>query len=278
MLVQRIAQMRGIETMDDTATGRRAVQTVLILYIALIGVGSILASVWAWRTAEKASVLKGAAVVQTSLLWWHFNVSVETSIYLIVIAFGVMGSVIHSANSLASYIGNKRFTNAWTPWYLLRPVIAAALAVLAYTVFRAGFLSTNASADNINLFGVAAIAGLAGLFSKQVIDKLEDVMKVVFASKADAERADKLQGLSIASISPDTTPAGTAVSVVITGTGFGAGAKVVVAGEEREPSSITPEMITVALTDADVATARTLELKVKSSSGETSEAVTFTVT
>jgi hypothetical protein len=104
----------------------------------------------------------------------------------------VLGSVVHTATSLASFLGNRRFEASWAPWHLLRPLIAAALAVLAYVVLRAGFLTPEAPAESIDRFGVAATAGLAGLFSKQVIDKLEDVVGVVFASGADAERTDKL--------------------------------------------------------------------------------------
>lgn len=264
--------------MAENANTRRTVQTILVVYIAAMGVFALGGGVWAWRVAERASADPKVSTVSTSFLGWHFSVSVETSIFLIALMFGIVGSTVHSANSLASYIGNRRFGSSWAPWYFLRPLIAAALAMLAYTVFRAGFLSTKASPDNINLFGVAAIAGLAGLFSKQVIDKLEDVMKVVFASNADAARSDKLQSIVITGISPESTPAGTEVPVVITGTGFGPGAKVVVGEDERDPTVQTDDTITVALTATDVAAAGTLELRVKSASGDTSAPTTFTIT
>jgi hypothetical protein len=262
--------------MADNVKLRRWVATILVVYLVVVGIAAMAAGIWAWRTWEQANAAH--RVVSASLFGWHFNVSVESSIFLIVVSFGVLGGIVHSTNSLASYLGNRRFITSWAPWYALRPLIAAVLAMLAYVVFRGGFLSTTATAKDVNLFGVAAISGLAGLFSKQVIDKLEDVMQVVFASKANAERTGKLQPIVITGIVPDASPAGIAREVVIRGTGFGPGATVLVGDAERVPSAQGEGSVTVALTEEDVATARTLTLRIRSASGEVSDAVKFTVT
>jgi hypothetical protein len=42
-------------------------------------------------------------------------------------------------------------------------------------------------------YGVAAVSALAGMFSKQAADKLEEVFDGVLASHKDATRADKLR-------------------------------------------------------------------------------------
>jgi len=266
--------------MADDVNGRRWVETVLAVYLVVVGLAAMGGGIWAWRTREQATAAPKAAngVVSASLLWWHFNVSVESSIFLIVISFGVLGGIVYSMNSLAAYIGNRRFVTSWAPWYALRPLIAAVLAMLVYVVFRGGFLSTTATAKDVNLFGVAAISGLAGLFSKQVIDKLEDVMQVVFASNGDAKRTGKLSPISISGISPDTTTAGTAVEVVLSGSGFGPGATVLVGDDDREASAQQAGSISVSLTDDDVATAGALKLRIRSASGEMSHSVKFTVT
>ncbi|MGZ4718265.1 MAG: IPT/TIG domain-containing protein [Acidimicrobiales bacterium] len=267
--------------MGDNSSVRRVAQVGLIVYIVIVAVLALIGGVVWWRAAEQATAaqaVQAGSTVRTGLLWWKFDVSSETAIFLVVIAFGVLGGVVHMTNSLASYIGNRRFSTSWVPWYALRPLIAAALAMLAYTVFRAGFLSTTAPAGNLNLFGVAAISGLAGLFSKQVIDKLGDVTRVIFASQADSKRTDKLLPVSIATITPTSTAVGTTVEVVITGTGFGEEAKVMVNDQERDPSGQGDGTIRVALTATDVAEAGQLTLRVKTASGELSNRVTFTKT
>ena len=66
-----------------------------------------------------------------------------------------------------------------------------ALGLLFYFVIRAGFVTTG-QASAVNPFGIAAIAGLAGMFSKQATDKLKELFDQLFASSQDAQRNDKL--------------------------------------------------------------------------------------
>jgi hypothetical protein len=58
-------------------------------------------------------------------------------------------------------------------------------------------LSTGADASQVNLFGLVAVAGLAGMFSKQAIDKLREVFDNLFRTATgtgDVERSGKLVG------------------------------------------------------------------------------------
>jgi hypothetical protein len=45
---------------------------------------------------------------------------------------------------------------------------------------RGGLLAAQASADAVNPYGVAALAGLVGMFSKQATDKLREVFDTLF--------------------------------------------------------------------------------------------------
>jgi hypothetical protein len=67
------------------------------------------------------------------------------------------------------------------------------LGLLFYLIVRAG-LVTSSGANAVNPFGVAAIAGLAGLFSKQAVDKLREVFEQAFPVKqgGDDQRKDGL--------------------------------------------------------------------------------------
>lgn len=147
--------------------------------------------------------------------------SLDQRLLFMVMALGALGSLIHSITSFTTYIGNRKFLVSWTWWYLLRPFVGAALALALYFVVRAGLLSTNGSTEAVNHFGMAMLATMSGLFSKQASDKLEEAFTTLFkpgAGKGDAQRGDKLTPPTITSLTPNKGPAGKPVK--ITGTGF----------------------------------------------------------
>ena len=70
-----------------------------------------------------------------------------------------------------------------------------ALAIIFYFVLRGGLLATSVQPDQISPFGIAALAGLVGMFSKQATDKLRELFDNLFKTergKGDDARADKL--------------------------------------------------------------------------------------
>jgi hypothetical protein len=103
-----------------------------------------------------------------------------TALLVLVVIAGALGSMIHLATSFADFIGNRDFKPSWTPWYLVRPVVGAALALLLYFAVRGGFFSASSQSADVNPYGIAALAGLAGLFSKQATDKLREVFETLF--------------------------------------------------------------------------------------------------
>lgn len=162
----------------------------------------------------------------------------EERLILLVIVAGALGSYIHSATSYSDYRGNRQFSSSWMLWYLLRPFIGICLALIVYFAVRGGLLSmvlsgeTANNAANINPFGVAAISGLTGMFSKQAADKLAEVFSTLFKSGGDSARKDALNvSTVITSIDPDEGPVDGGTRITITGTGFGDEAKVLFAGK-----------------------------------------------
>lgn len=127
----------------------------------------------------------------------------ELDLIILVIIAGALGSYVHAATSFASYVGNRRMGKSWIWWYILRPLIGSALALIFYFVIRAGFLQAGTGTQDLNIFGFAALAGLTGMFSKQAADKLREVFDNLFAVKD--ERADKLTGGSDKGDSDSTT-------------------------------------------------------------------------
>jgi hypothetical protein len=130
----------------------------------------------------------------------------ELEFFLLVISAAAIGSFVHAATSFASYVGNGKLSVRWGWWYMLRIPIGMALGVLLYCVVRGGLLTTSAGTSALSPFGMAAVGGMAGMFSKQAIDKLKETFDTLFRSSEDAARRDKLDNKlpKITAIKPTT--------------------------------------------------------------------------
>jgi hypothetical protein len=136
----------------------------------------------------------------------------SAQLLLIVMIAGALGSFIHTATSFSDFVGNRKLTTSWIWWYLLKPFIGMALALVLYLVVRGGLLAPGAEAGKqINIYGVVALAALAGMFSKQATDKLSEVFGTLFQTKTgagDEKRKDSLENGKPAETKPgDTKPA-----------------------------------------------------------------------
>ncbi len=204
-----------------------------------------------------------------SLFWGRLVLthSVEVRLLLIVLLAGALGSYIHAATSFADYVGNRKLSSNWVWWYLLRPFIGMTLSLVFYFVVRGGFISPNAGGADMNPFGIAAMAGLVGMFSKQAIDKLDEVFTSLFGSKGDDKRGDKLLAPSVTTIKPNTGPLAGKSPVKITGTGFlpnagvtfagKAASEIVVGGDGKTIAASTPPAETAGPVDVEVVNANT---------------------
>src|SRR5262245_18366787 len=103
---------------------------------------------------------------------------------------GIVGSFLHAAQSLTSYVGNDTFKMSWASWYLMRPWIGSILALAMALAAHAGLVG--AGGGGANIYGITAIGLLGGWFSKTTTDKLQEVFTTLFKTDADRERADKL--------------------------------------------------------------------------------------
>lgn len=177
---------------------------------------------------------------------------------LAVMLAGGIGSYIHGVNSFVSYVGNRSFVYSWVPWYLLRPFMGVAMAVIFYVVVRGGVLVMSGGVSAVDPYAMMTVAALAGMFSKQASDKLAEVFDTLFRSRADQERADKLEqpALKLGAIAPAEVVAGSRdVVVTATGTGFVAGSVVKFDRADREAAVKSPTELTFTLLEADVAAA-----------------------
>lgn len=186
-----------------------------------------------------------------------FQPTLEVRLLLLVLLAGAIGSYIHASSSFVDYLGNRTLISSWVWWYLLRPFIGMMLALLFYFVFRGGFITAGVNAGGegaasyINPFGIAALGGLVGMFSKIATDKLNEVFLTLFAPKAgqgDAKRGDKLSGAAgtgLSSIAPAVGPTTGGTVVTIVGPDFLDGMTVSFGGEPatavvvKDPSTLT---------------------------------------
>ena len=116
-----------------------------------------------------------AHLVQTSFVFGAFTLrlSADTSLLVVAIITGALGAYASAALAFGEHLGVKDFSDSWTWWYALRIPVGITMGVLVYLAFRGGFLSSPSATKDVNPYGVGALAGLAGLFSRQATAKLE---------------------------------------------------------------------------------------------------------
>ena len=155
-----------------------------------------------------------------------FTVPMDVRLIMMVMVAGGLGSFIHTATSFGDFVGNEKLTSNWIWWYILKPFIGMVLAAIIYLVIRGGFLSGGSEAGRINVYGIAALAGMAGMFSKQATDKLSEVFDTLFKTAAgggDSKRKDNLDNPIpvLTRIDPSSIePTSQNMIVVLKGSGF----------------------------------------------------------
>jgi hypothetical protein len=140
-----------------------------------------------------------------SYLGWHGTATKPLVFIIVSLVGGAFGGTLHAIASLTAHVADKDFGKEWTMWYLANPFVGAALAVAFLFVLQAG-LGGQASPSAGGLYGIAAVATLVGLFSRQALDKLRDIFNVAFA-RAQPTGAG---GASATSATAEEAPAETA--------------------------------------------------------------------
>jgi hypothetical protein len=253
----------------------RWIQVGLGFFILLLGANLIYILVALWPAVDAATGNKAHAV-KINLYGFAARPAPNTTLLLLVVLASSLGSYIHAATSFADYTGNRRLNTSWVWWYVLRPTSGVALAVLFYFAIRGGFVGGNTDASVVNPYGIAAIAGMVGLFSKQATDKLREVFDTLFKASAgygDAARGDPISNPQpvIDNIEPSSLAVGaTTLDLTITGEGFIPQSAVRVARRTNGEPTIVPRekkftsdtQLVVTLLAEDVAQACVLEVTV----------------
>lgn len=130
------------------------------------------------------------------------TIQFNTLMLLLVAVAGFLGNMVHISTSFTTFIGAGQFKRSWLLWYCVKPFTAAALAVIVYFAFRAGFLNSNDPGNTLNIYGIMTISAFAGLFTDTATQKLKEIFEVIFQPKE--ARPDSLKDDKVTFV--DTNP------------------------------------------------------------------------
>jgi IPT/TIG domain len=187
--------------------------------------------------------------------------SADSRLLITVVAAGALGSLVHCLTSFGDFVGNRDLKQSWVWFYILRTPIGIALAILFYLVLRGGLIAPTLpesvgqgtsqvpTATLMNPFGLAAVAAMAGMFSKQATDKLGEVFDSLFHTTKSVHRADPLAATkpAIASTEPQSLTVNGDPRLVLIGRNFDEQCAVTVNGKPRETNWESATRVTVTL-------------------------------
>jgi hypothetical protein len=112
---------------------------------------------------------------------------------LVMIFAAGVGSAITTLLAFLRHASNQKdFDRAQLPWYVVRPLNGMMLGLVFYFLIRGGLLLTIGGSvtatQDLNVWGLAGIGSLVGLFSKNAIDKLREIFHVIFQTEGDVRR------------------------------------------------------------------------------------------
>lgn len=206
-------------------------------------------------SATAASAAKTTSIPALIIFGVNWAHPAPDALYLIiVVAAAAIGAAIHALTSLSTFVGNRSFVATWAWWYIIRVPVGVGIAAVLYFVLRAGFVSIGPNGGSINAYGVAAFSGLAGMFSKQAVDKMRELFDTMFKTAGDAQRKDKVDSpFTIDHAVPASLPVGTQNPVIsVFGQEFAAGIQASVSGQHRDLTVKSPTEVRVTLQAADV--------------------------
>lgn len=151
-------------------------------FAAKVALGAYITSLNAGLTAALIATWPGTETLA---------VAAETRYLICAATAGALGSYIHLATSFIDYAGRERLTTSWAWWYVLRPWIGSALALVVYFVLRAGFIAGPADATQaVNPYGVASVCALSGMFSPQATEKLRELFENICSVQKNREASE----------------------------------------------------------------------------------------
>ena len=232
----------------------------------------------------------GQNFAAASVFGYDLKTTPDARLFITVVAAGALGSLVHCLTSFADYVGNRTLKRSWVWYLILRTPIGVALALLFYLVLRGGLIAPTLSSTPtdstpkshawtlLNPYGLAAIAAMAGMFSKQATDKLSELFDTLFKTDHPVERRDPLtQPPVISSADPASLTVGNAIELAILGQNFSTDCRALINGETRDVKWQSDTRLAVTLLPKDVATPGDLAIVVRNPSAAGGDSKEFAV-
>jgi hypothetical protein len=245
---------------------------LLGVFLLLLGLLLATALFAVWPAVEQTTQQDNAQA--RAEIMFGISVTSGTALIVLVIVASALGSYVHAATSFADYAGNRRLVISWLWWYILRVLIGIALALVFYFAVRGGLLAADATNQTVNPFGIAALAGLVGMFSKQATDKLDEIFTTAFRTApghGDDQRKDSIDNPepTVAGAEPPTIATGSdTVTLRLRGEGFIPHSQVRISRRdtdvvlERATTFVSSTELTVVLLKEDLLEAGILQVTV----------------
>lgn len=148
---------------------------VLAVYLLAVAVAALLAAISQWsdvRALTDNDAETVAALRPNVLLGLDWRLGGEELVLIFVASVGVFFAALAGLRTAATYVGRDGFDDRWWLWYLIRPLLGAGMAIGSFWVLRAALLGEGSALQDLNTFGLASIAAVAGLFSRSLIEGL----------------------------------------------------------------------------------------------------------
>ncbi|MGK5558025.1 IPT/TIG domain-containing protein [Actinomadura kijaniata] len=262
----------GVESPVGSGFARTRDIVVVAALLVLLAVGLIVVLVQMWPPplpASAAAQPERVPAVRVDLFGWTARVSREASLFAVVLAAGAVGATVHAMRSLFWYVGNRSLRRSWLMMYLFLPFTGALLALVVYLVLRGGLTSPTGGSTDVNPYGMAAIAALVGLFSRETSEKL----RAVFATLLAPAQAGRDQALppQVHSVEPASGPVGT--EVLVRGSGLRSATAVRFGGVDAPAAEVTDDSVRATVP----AGATSGRLTVRTPAGSATSPADFTV-
>jgi hypothetical protein len=115
--------------------------TVLTILFGTLGIVMLYLVIKIWPSGNNG------LTERVQIFFVHYTLNPERRYLLLMTLGGALGASVHLLISFTTFVGNRAFVTSWIPWYLLRPIIGAGMALFFYLLLRGGVLTYTPSSQ-----------------------------------------------------------------------------------------------------------------------------------
>jgi hypothetical protein len=165
---------------------------LVMAFLSALFLAAVVSVFQLWSAFETATGDSPDSTIEFDVWWWGVSGSAGTIVLVVVSVLGLAGGALAGLRAAASWAGDKKFDSSWMLWYWARPLVGAGVALLLYLLIAGGLLGVANEPSGVNHYGVAALALMAGLFSKKAFEKFNALFTEMFQTAADDRSVDRI--------------------------------------------------------------------------------------